>query len=264
MWGYVPQPTPPEPQTSFVRKGSNILISAPTNNNKTMVAINPPHHELARAKADPLLYYTSKLNESELYNEQAEAAIRANIRIYQAPRTASFFREAVGPGWVLTGDAAMFKDPCTGQGMSDAFRHAEELASQIILGLGNGDIDKRLRRWWRGRDRDESYSFGFMTHQGIERNLTAFEERVLENLGRSLRGRQSLANVFSHRTTPIFAFSQPAAKALWSSFIQSQEGFRAAADLVGLGMNEAKWWSMLQASAIIKPRSQIGTLIAKG
>ena len=37
-------------------------------------------------------------------------------------RRPAFWRASSGPGWVLAGDAAHFKDPVTGQGMGDALR----------------------------------------------------------------------------------------------------------------------------------------------
>jgi 2-polyprenyl-6-methoxyphenol hydroxylase-like FAD-dependent oxidoreductase len=66
----------------------------------------------------------------------------------------TFLREAAGRGWALLGDAGHFKDPSPGQGIADAMRQAERLAETITDGLGNGHLDRRLRKWWRWRDRD--------------------------------------------------------------------------------------------------------------
>jgi flavin-dependent dehydrogenase len=40
-----------------------------------------------------------------------------------------------GPGWALVGDAGYFKDPVTGQGISDAFAGAQLLANAVIEGF---------------------------------------------------------------------------------------------------------------------------------
>jgi 2-polyprenyl-6-methoxyphenol hydroxylase-like FAD-dependent oxidoreductase len=40
-------------------------------------------------------------------------------------------RQPVGPGWALVGDAGYHRDPITGQGISDAFRDAELLATAL-------------------------------------------------------------------------------------------------------------------------------------
>lgn len=42
------------------------------------------------------------------------------------------FRQAYGPGWVLVGDAGLFRDPLTSHGISDALRDAEGAARAII------------------------------------------------------------------------------------------------------------------------------------
>lgn len=42
--------------------------------------------------------------------------------------TPNFYRKPYGPGWALVGDAGYDRDPCTAQGISDAFRDAELLA----------------------------------------------------------------------------------------------------------------------------------------
>jgi 2-polyprenyl-6-methoxyphenol hydroxylase-like FAD-dependent oxidoreductase len=43
----------------------------------------------------------------------------------------NLFRRPHGPGWALVGDAGYYKDPITGQGIADAFRDAELLASAL-------------------------------------------------------------------------------------------------------------------------------------
>ena len=51
-------------------------------------------------------------------------------------------RTPVGPGWALVGDAGYHRDAITGQGISDAFRDAELLATALDLVLC-GDADER-------------------------------------------------------------------------------------------------------------------------
>jgi flavin-dependent dehydrogenase len=58
-----------------------------------------------------------------------------------------FYRQAVGPGWALVGDAGHFKDFVTGQGMADAFLDAERLAQAIVDGR-----PAAFEYFWRQRD----------------------------------------------------------------------------------------------------------------
>ena len=67
--------------------------------------------------------------------------------------TRNFLRVPHGPGWVLVGDAGHKKDPCTAQGISDAFIDADECAAVIDRGLrGEVDLDAELRAWHQARD----------------------------------------------------------------------------------------------------------------
>jgi len=71
-------------------------------------------------------------------------AERADATTYRAA-TRSFVRKAFGPGWALLGDAHHKKDPCTAQGITDAFCSAERLALAIDQGLrGARPLDDAL------------------------------------------------------------------------------------------------------------------------
>jgi len=60
-----------------------------------------------------------------------------------------FFKQPVGPGWALVGDAGLHLDPTPGLGISDAFRDALALADAIVDGSSFG-----FERYWRRRDAD--------------------------------------------------------------------------------------------------------------
>ena len=60
-----------------------------------------------------------------------------------------FFKQPVGPGWALVGDAGLHLDPTPGLGISDAFRDALVLADAIVDGS-----PLAFERYWRRRDAD--------------------------------------------------------------------------------------------------------------
>lgn len=67
--------------------------------------------------------------------------------------TRNFLRVPCGPGWALVGDAGHKKDPCTAQGISDAFIDADECAAVIDHGLrGEEDLAVGLAAWHAARD----------------------------------------------------------------------------------------------------------------
>ena len=49
----------------------------------------------------------------------------------------NYFRKPYGPGWALVGDAGYQKDPCTAEGISDAFRSADLVAQAIDDGMSD-------------------------------------------------------------------------------------------------------------------------------
>lgn len=66
----------------------------------------------------------------------------------------NYFRKPFGPGWALVGDAGYLKDPCTAEGITDAFRSAELLADAIGSGLGGRlPLDSALEEYEQQRNR---------------------------------------------------------------------------------------------------------------
>src|SRR5207245_9545473 len=85
-------------------------------------------------------------------------------------RIDSFMRAAAGAGWALVGDASFFKDPCTGQGMYDAFRGGELLADRIWAGwAASGDPGSQLVGYDDDREREfgEWYRFTCRAAQAV-------------------------------------------------------------------------------------------------
>jgi 2-polyprenyl-6-methoxyphenol hydroxylase-like FAD-dependent oxidoreductase len=65
----------------------------------------------------------------------------------------NYFRRPYGPGWALVGDAGYHKDPLTAQGISDAFRDAEELVAAPDAALsGRRGFNDAMARYQQARD----------------------------------------------------------------------------------------------------------------
>jgi flavin-dependent dehydrogenase len=65
----------------------------------------------------------------------------------------NYFRKPYGPGWALVGDAGYLKDPCTAEGITDAFHGAELLVEAIDSGLsGRRPLDAALEEFERQRN----------------------------------------------------------------------------------------------------------------
>ena len=83
--------------------------------------------------------------------EQVRCSRRRDDKLHLGS-TRNFVRKAVGPGWVLLGDAHYKKDPCTAQGMTDAFCDVEALLAAIDASLsGSRDLTETLSRYEQAR-----------------------------------------------------------------------------------------------------------------
>lgn len=122
------------------------VYAFPSSGGTTLVGANwaiDRFHEIRRTLEASHLDVIRRLA-PDLFHRLAEAE-RAEDRVYVGA-TRNFFREASGPGWALVGDAHYKKDPCTAQGITDAFCDADLLAEAVDDGLrGNRDLLEALK-----------------------------------------------------------------------------------------------------------------------
>ncbi|MDX6484213.1 MAG: hypothetical protein QOE95_1984 [Gaiellaceae bacterium] len=95
----------------------------------------------------------------------------------------NFRRQSHGPGWALAGDAGYYKDPITAQGISDAFRDADDLSEAIHRGLSGGeDMAAAVAGYQRTRDEATAaaYDWTLLSTMFVpdERNTHAFLRQV--------------------------------------------------------------------------------------
>ena len=65
----------------------------------------------------------------------------------------NYFRKPFGPGWALVGDAGYLKDPCTAEGITDAFHCAELLSDAIDSGFnGHRPINDAMEGYEQERN----------------------------------------------------------------------------------------------------------------
>jgi 2-polyprenyl-6-methoxyphenol hydroxylase-like FAD-dependent oxidoreductase len=128
------------------------IYAFPSSDGSTLIGANWSIERFRTARRDIETSYFDLLRRAapELA-ERVTHAKRADEKMYLGS-TRNFFRKACGPGWVLLGDAHYKKDPCTAQGITDAFCDAEVLAEVIDRALqGEGDLLQALEDYERGR-----------------------------------------------------------------------------------------------------------------
>lgn len=128
------------------------LYSGPTHTDQVLVGVNWVMSSYKSLDGNKESAYHACISDLDpvLAERLRDAELTEPLRIGS---TRNFLRVPHGPGWVLVGDAGHKKDPCTAQGISDAFIDADECAAVIDRGLrGEVELDAELRAWHKARD----------------------------------------------------------------------------------------------------------------
>lgn len=154
-WTYLEGAAPDGHRLRIGRFGHTALLATPAGNGLLLVGVVPPARERERFLAERDTAFDAGVARwPELADVTAGARRVGPMRV--VPDWRAYFRQAAGPGWVLTGDAGNFKDPSAAQGITDALRQAETLAARVASALAGPDagLDAGTRRWGAWRDRD--------------------------------------------------------------------------------------------------------------
>jgi len=209
-WGFFEDARPgPDPAILLQRWDDRFVIACPTDGGLYQVIVIPDLRELPRFRKDldgSFMEYT--LSSDPLADVLAGA--RRTGKLVGMLRWEGFFREPSGPGWVLVGDAGHFKDPAPGQGIADAFRQVDVLASTIIAALDGSHetLDRALAAWGQWRDKDATDHYWFAVDLGRAGTVPT----PLPELAKRLVAKGQIdqfTNLFNHRTRPSKVISPP-------------------------------------------------------
>jgi 2-polyprenyl-6-methoxyphenol hydroxylase-like FAD-dependent oxidoreductase len=124
----------------------------PTNDDLTLVFEAFPNDDFRAQRGDLEAHYFRLLTQVPELLDRVRGG-RREARFAGTTDLPGFFRTSSGPGWALAGDAGYHKHPVTAQGISDAFRDADELAAAIDTGLsGVRPLDQSLADYARRHD----------------------------------------------------------------------------------------------------------------
>ena len=125
----------PDEGASITFSPERYVFRFPTNGGLTCLAIELPKSAFASFREDIEGNFVRGLEATTPELAALAAAGRREERFTGISNLPNFYRTPFGPGWALVGDAGYHKDPVTGQGITDAFRDAELLASAIDAGF---------------------------------------------------------------------------------------------------------------------------------
>jgi flavin-dependent dehydrogenase len=173
-------------------RDGRMIGAFPTNDGLVCVFVQWPRRELHAFRADVEASYLATIDLIPGLAERVRSGRRSE-RIAGTADLGNLFRKPYGPGWALVGDAGYHLDPITGQGITDAFRDAELLASAIDAGLSERQpVDDALADYERLRNEAAMPAYDFAC------DLATLEPPTpeLQQFFASLRGNQAETDRF--------------------------------------------------------------------
>lgn len=145
-----------------LREGMAIMALA-THGELTHVGISWPRGDFDRVRADPMSAFNTAIEAAPGLAERIHDG-RPVERLAGTGNLPNYFRQPVGPGWALAGDAGYAHDPMTGLGISDAFRDAELIATGLCCHLRTGEpVADALGEFERRRAASSAQPFDLAT-----------------------------------------------------------------------------------------------------
>jgi 2-polyprenyl-6-methoxyphenol hydroxylase-like FAD-dependent oxidoreductase len=206
MWAYFEGAAVESGRAELGRSGDLGYLAMPTDAGLFMAGVAVPMAQRRSCLAAVENSFTKGTDRVEYLADALQPATRVGpVRVMA--RWHGYFREAAGPGWALVGDAGHFKDPTPAQGISDALRQAEALASSVEAGLGGGDLASHLAAWWRWRDEDAWDMYWFAHDMGAAGHNAGIVTDMLRGLSEEPDGPEKFLRVLNHELAPPRLFS---------------------------------------------------------
>jgi 2-polyprenyl-6-methoxyphenol hydroxylase-like FAD-dependent oxidoreductase len=205
-WGYFRGVTAPEGRLRIGRVGDVAFLASPTDSDLYMAGIAVDVSQQQTLHRDREGTFRQGVNRwpelaDLLSGTQREGPIRVMTKWH------GYFRQSAGPGWVLVGDAGHFKDFTPAQGISDAFRHANRLAADVIGGFQRSNLDAATGQWWKWRDRDAYEMYWLAADMGAPGEATPLVTRLLRDISTDPAAIDKLLRVLNHELLPSRLFT---------------------------------------------------------
>lgn len=177
-------------------QGPDIRVIFQTDHDQLLIGSLPPVEVAREWRAHPLESLQANLTRDDVIGPLiADTPPDSEVRGTLKERY--FFREAIGPGWALVGDAGHHKEFVVGDGITEALLQAKGLAGAIQQGS-----DAALTRWWRQRDVDALPGYFWGRDEGSLAPPTSLEQLVIGKVARSEELQRRMTRLPEHQCSP--------------------------------------------------------------
>jgi flavin-dependent dehydrogenase len=198
---------PADGEFQLYQRGERGFGVIPTNDDLTVVVVAWPVDEFEANRSDLLGNYLRAFDVEPSLAERARAG-RRETRLVGA-KMQNFYRQSHGPGWALIGDAGYHKDAVTAQGITDAFRDAELVASALDDAFtGRRAKDEALAWYEHTRDSSTRPMFDLTCQLAANDPPSEAEVELFALVASREDATQDFVSVFAG-TMPVEAFFDP-------------------------------------------------------
>lgn len=151
-YGYFHGVTPLEGPTieEFFGK-DRIGFCLPMRPDEHCLVIEADYDEFEHIRKNPTQWFLDEFSRLPGMTKRLQGA-QLEGRMLGTRGVENFFRKPYGPGWVLTGDAAYVRDPCTAYGVGDALLQSFLIAKAVGAWLDGAEWDATMEAYMQRRD----------------------------------------------------------------------------------------------------------------
>ena len=191
----------------YLRPGRS-MAALPTHERLSCVVVTWPIAEFQANRADIEGNFFKTLDLAPGFADRVQPNNR-QTRFAGTGDLPGYYRKPFGPGWALVGDAGYRTDPCTAQGMTDAFLSAELLSVAIDEWMcGRSAFDTAMTRYQHARDEATLPLYGLTWEFARNEPPPPDVARLLEEASRSQQRMNDWASIIAG-TLPVGEFFQP-------------------------------------------------------
>jgi flavin-dependent dehydrogenase len=181
----------------------------PTHDGLTLLVVGWPYDEFRANRTDVEGNYLKSLELAPEFAQRVAGATRVS-RIRGTADVPNYFRKPYGPGWGLVGDAGYHKDPCTAQGISDAFRDAELLSEAVDQTFsGRLSFEQAMGAYQEVRDRTVTAMYDLTCQLAAMEPPPPETQQLLAAVSRNQDSMDDFVSMIAGTVSPAEFFSPP-------------------------------------------------------